>query len=71
MLQKRYFGGLVMTQALFDWATHDDIGLHELLETPPLNTVRRSKGMRLGCGTDTMFYQLQGVIGIKIFESYK
>jgi hypothetical protein len=70
MLQKRYFGGLVMTQALYDWAS-EGFSLHQVLETPAPHDVRRSKSMRLGCGTDTMFHDLQGVIGIKIFESHR
>lgn len=69
MLQKRFFGGLLITDGLYDWASQG-FGLDKILSTPSFAVDRRNHGHRIGCGHDVMFHALQGVIGIKIFEAY-
>ena len=41
MLQKQYFGGLQMSQGMFDWATKGG-GLDALLATPASQDILRS-----------------------------
>lgn len=56
MLQKRYFGGLQMSQGVFDWATTPGTGLDTVLASPQLPDVLRSGGRhRIVCDHDTMF----------------
>lgn len=57
MLQKRYFGGLQMTQAVYDWATTTPaLGLDGVLSRPPRHDLQRS-GYRhsIVCDHDVSF----------------
>jgi len=66
MLQKKYFGGLSMSQSLFDWATVAGSSLHELfISDPDMNKRRQSKHF-IVCDLDTMFHPMHGVVGIKL-----
>ncbi|CAK9012862.1 Uncharacterized protein SCF082_LOCUS11692 [Durusdinium trenchii] len=69
MIIKRYFGGLGMTQGLFDWATGTVNSLADLLATSPLADVRRQSSHAIVCDHDTMFHNNFGVIGIKLQEA--
>lgn len=72
-LQRRYFGGIQITQQFYDWATSDAgprTGLDALLASPPSADDLRSGGRhRLVCDHDTMFHPMQGVIGLKVVEA--
>lgn len=70
-LQKKYFGGIQMTQAVYHWATSPTaMGLDSLLSSPASADSLRSGGRhRIVCDHDTMFHQMQGVIGLKIVEA--
>jgi hypothetical protein len=70
MLQKRYFGGLQLSQGLFDWATTEGVGLDTLLSSPSsADSLRNGGRHRLVCGHDTMFHPMQGSVGIKLVEA--
>lgn len=70
MLQKRYFGGIQMTQDFFEWGTTSKRGLDSLLASPPsADDLRRGKHHRLVCDHDTMFHPMHGVVGLKIVEA--
>jgi hypothetical protein len=70
MLQKRYFGGLQLSQGLFDWATTKGKGLESLLSSPSsADSLRNGGRHRLVCGHDTMFHPMQGSVGVKFVEA--
>ena len=70
MLQKRYFGGLQMTQGVYDWATTPLQGLDSVLARPARHDLQRA-GYRhmIVCDHDTMFHPMHGVVGLKIVEA--
>lgn len=69
MLQKRYFGGLQLSQAVYDWATTHGAGLDGLLTRPSRPDLQRA-GYRhkIVCDYDTMFHPMHGVAGLKLVE---
>lgn len=69
MLQKRYFGGLQMTQDFFEWGTTSKRGLDSLLTSPESADNLRRKRHKLVCDHDTMFHPMHGVVGLKIVEA--
>lgn len=70
MLQKRYFGGLQISQGLFDWATMPGLGLDTVLGTPSLqDSLRSGARHKIVCDHDTMFHPFHGVVGLKIVEA--
>lgn len=69
MLQKRYFGGLQLSQPVYDWATTAGAGLENVLARPASHDIQRA-GVHhsIVCDHDTMFHPMQGVIGLKLVE---
>jgi hypothetical protein len=49
LLQKRYFGGLSVSQALYEWATTPGASLHTLMMSSPESTSRRSSKHWIMC----------------------
>lgn len=69
MLQKRYFGGLQLSQGLYDWATMPGMGLEALLARTPSHDVQRSGSHHsIVCDHDTMFHPMHGVVALKMVE---
>lgn len=60
LLQKKYFGGLAMSQDVFQWAVTEGASLHEIFLTRPLAEERRQSKHFLICDMDTMFHPMQG-----------
>lgn len=70
LLQKRYFGGLQMSQAMYEWATRPNQGLDSLLASPDNADALRSGGRhRLVCNQDTMHHPMHGVVALKLVEA--
>jgi hypothetical protein len=70
MLQKRYFGGLQLSQGVYDWATTPLAGLDTVLGTPSRADFLRNGGRhKLVCDHDTMFHANHGVVGLKVVEA--
>ena len=44
MLQKQYFGGLQLSQGVYDWATTPFKGLEDVLARPSRHDIQRSGG---------------------------
>ena len=70
MLQKKYFGGLQLTQGVYDWATTPFMGLDHVLARPARHDIQRA-GVHhsIVCDHDTMFHPMHGVIGLKLVEA--
>ena len=60
LLQKKYFGGLSMSQDIFDWATIPGSSLHKVFISSPHSTARRQRKHYIMCGHDTMSHDMQG-----------
>eukprot|EP00961_Rhodomonas_salina_P231464 3126495-Rhodomonas_salina.1 len=69
MLQKKYFGGLHMSQAVYDWATVPGSSLHTIFLADSDTDERRASGHSVKCGLDTMFHPNHGVVGIKLQQT--
>eukprot|EP01129_Flabellula_baltica_P008647 TRINITY_DN345_c0_g1_i1.p1 TRINITY_DN345_c0_g1~~TRINITY_DN345_c0_g1_i1.p1 ORF type:complete len:1182 (-),score=307.27 TRINITY_DN345_c0_g1_i1:70-3615(-) len=69
LFNKRYFGGLVMSQGVYDWATTPGMGLDQILASRFFATETRMHKHYIDCGGDTMFHPMQGIIGLKILET--
>jgi hypothetical protein len=69
MMQKRYFGGLQISQGIYDWATTPLTGLDTVLATPARADFLRNGGRhKIVCDHDTMFHPNHGVVGLKLVE---
>lgn len=70
MLQKQYFGGLQLSQGLYDWATTPMKGLDSVLFKSARADLNRNGGLHhIACDHDTMFHPNHGVVGLKIVEA--
>lgn len=70
MLQKKYFGGLQLSQGVYDWATTPFAGLDNILARPARHDIQRSGAHHsIVCDHDTMFHPNHGVVGLKIVEA--
>jgi hypothetical protein len=70
MLQKRYFGGLQLSQGVYDWATTPPAGIDTVLATPSRADLLRNGGRhKLVCDRDTMFHANHGVVGLKVVQA--
>jgi len=66
MVQKRFFGGLKLTQAFVDFATVPGYSLGDLLAKNPEVIARRQSRHYLLCNGDAMFHPGKGVVGVKL-----
>ncbi|KAL3916668.1 MAG: hypothetical protein SGILL_005072 [Bacillariaceae sp.] len=70
MLQKQYFGGLQLSQGVYDWATTPFKGLEDVLARPSRHDIQRSGAHHtIVCDHDTMFHPMHGVVALKIVEA--
>eukprot|EP00755_Sulcionema_specki_P025104 Sspe_Gene.15544::Locus_5410_Transcript_1_1_Confidence_1.000_Length_3642::g.15544::m.15544 len=69
MLQKRYFGGLTMSQGVYEWATVAGTTLDSVLMTPLYADRRRQSRHMIRCDQDTMFHTAHGVVAIKVVQA--
>lgn len=66
LLQKKYFGGVQMTQGFYDWATKPGTSFASLISRAPDVTERRQTRHYLTCGHDTMFHHNKGIVGVRL-----
>lgn len=69
LFNKRYFGGLVLSQGVYDWATTRGMSIDKILASPMDAPSKRAQTHYITCGADTMFHNMQGMIGLKILET--
>ena len=68
MLQKKYFGGLHLSDELYKWATTSGASLGDLFVSRQVSEDRYSSRHSLACDVDTMFHPMQGAIGVRLEE---
>ena len=68
MLQKKYFGGLHLSEELFKWATTSGASLGDLFISREVLEDRYSSRHSLACDVDTMHHPMQGAIGLRLEE---
>ena len=66
--QKKYFGGLHLSDELYKWATTSGASLGDLFVSRQVSEDRYSSRHSLACDVDTMFHPMQGAIGVRLEE---
>eukprot|EP01129_Flabellula_baltica_P008773 TRINITY_DN3512_c1_g7_i1.p1 TRINITY_DN3512_c1_g7~~TRINITY_DN3512_c1_g7_i1.p1 ORF type:complete len:1179 (-),score=292.00 TRINITY_DN3512_c1_g7_i1:130-3666(-) len=69
LFNKRYFGGLTISQGVYDWATTPGMSIDQILASRFAAPETRKHKHYIDCSGDNMFHPMQGVIGLKIVET--
>ena len=68
MLQKKYFGGLHLSEELYKWATTSGASLGDLFVSQQVAEDRYSSRHSPARDVDTMFHPMQSAIGVRLEE---
>lgn len=66
LIQKKYFGGIALSENFVTWATVPGTPLSTVIEKSLDVTDRRQRRHYITCGHDTMFHVNKGAIGIRL-----